>query len=202
MSKLTERQKLFVEEYLQCWNGAEAARRAGYSARTARNVASQLLARSAVAEAVRRRVAERAMTADEALMRLAEHARGEIGSYFVQGKDGKVWFDLERLVREGKGHLLRAVTVRGVRYEFYNAQAPLLFLAKHLGLGRERKEEVVEAVEVTVEEWRTELARLIEEEMKIERYLEDGQQNIEAEQSDGAEGLFTVSLESGKGDGG
>ena len=29
MATLTRKQKVFIEEYLQCWNGAEAARRAG-----------------------------------------------------------------------------------------------------------------------------------------------------------------------------
>ncbi|MBR3388684.1 MAG: terminase small subunit, partial [Bacteroidales bacterium] len=40
---LTARQKRFVEEYLLCGNSAEAARRAGYSVKTANRLGSRLL---------------------------------------------------------------------------------------------------------------------------------------------------------------
>ena len=43
MAKLTLKQKAFVECYLVCRNGAEAARRAGYGVLSARITASRLL---------------------------------------------------------------------------------------------------------------------------------------------------------------
>ena len=45
-AKLTKKQEVFVSEYLSCFNGAEAARRAGYSESRARITASELLADS------------------------------------------------------------------------------------------------------------------------------------------------------------
>src|SRR5258708_7789635 len=45
MPFLTERQQRFVEHYLILGNGAEAARRAGYSRRSALGIASYLLRR-------------------------------------------------------------------------------------------------------------------------------------------------------------
>ncbi len=46
---LTRRQKRFIEAYLECdGNGAEAARRAGYSEGSARKIASRLLKNSKI----------------------------------------------------------------------------------------------------------------------------------------------------------
>ena len=43
MMIVTERQKIFVDEYILTGNGAEAARRAGYAASTANRAANKLL---------------------------------------------------------------------------------------------------------------------------------------------------------------
>ena len=56
LRKLTERQRRFVDEYMACGNGAEAARRAGYSEGIARVQASENLTKQNVkAELDRRR---------------------------------------------------------------------------------------------------------------------------------------------------
>mgnify|MGYP000495309096 CR=1 FL=1 len=49
---LTSKQQRFVDEYLIDLNGAKAAIRAGYSEKTARNIASENLAKPDIAEAV------------------------------------------------------------------------------------------------------------------------------------------------------
>ena len=43
--KLTERQKRFIDYYIQYGNGAKAAREAGYSEKSARREASRLMKR-------------------------------------------------------------------------------------------------------------------------------------------------------------
>jgi phage terminase small subunit len=154
---LTGKQRAFVEEYLKCWNASEAARRAGYSARDADSRGCKLLKLANVRAVVQARLEERAMETDEVLAQLAEQARGNLGDYLiVEGEEGKeeVRFDLARLVRDGKGHLLRAVTVNKVRIEFYNAQAALGLLAKHQGLFREQKEQDEEnSGTISLAEW-------------------------------------------------
>ncbi len=58
---LTPRQQRFVDEYILCGNSSEAARRAGYSVRTARQIGSENLSKpdiQAAIEAARRREAE------------------------------------------------------------------------------------------------------------------------------------------------
>ena len=53
--KLTERQRRFVEEYMACGNGAEAARRAGYSEGIAKVQASENLTKPNVKAEIDRR---------------------------------------------------------------------------------------------------------------------------------------------------
>ena len=62
MTALTVRQESFVENYVLCGNGSEAARLAGYSAKTARQIATENLSKPAVLEAVRQRQASNAET--------------------------------------------------------------------------------------------------------------------------------------------
>jgi hypothetical protein len=53
--KLSVREELFIEKWLASGNGAEAARFAGYSAKTARNKAVDLLKRPRIAKAIEAR---------------------------------------------------------------------------------------------------------------------------------------------------
>lgn len=57
--QLTRKQQAFIDAYLVCFNGAEAARRAGYSAKTARQTASDLLAESYISEIIDREMLDK-----------------------------------------------------------------------------------------------------------------------------------------------
>lgn len=59
MAKLTPKQQRFVDEYLIDLNATQAAIRAGYSLKTADKIASQLLGKTRVAEAIEQAKAER-----------------------------------------------------------------------------------------------------------------------------------------------
>ncbi len=56
--KLSPKQERFVEEYILDWNGAQAAIRAGYSEKTARNIACETLAKPYVKKALEAKLAE------------------------------------------------------------------------------------------------------------------------------------------------
>lgn len=86
---VNNRQRVFVEEYLQCWNATEAARRSGYQG-DANTVGPRLLANVGIATAIQARISEKALCADEVLSRLGEHARGDIGVFF---KIAERWTD-------------------------------------------------------------------------------------------------------------
>ncbi len=128
---MNPKQRLFVEEYLKCWNASEAARRAGYKTKASVQ-GTRLLANDSVKEAIKARLAEKTMQADEVLTRLAEQARGEVGQYLTE--NGKL--DFAKLIADGKQHLVKSVkdTQWGLAIEFYDAQSALVHIGRHHGL--------------------------------------------------------------------
>ena len=62
--QITEKQSRFISEYLVCSNATEAARRAGYRAKSARQMAAENLSKPAVLNELRRRQAEMAVEFD------------------------------------------------------------------------------------------------------------------------------------------
>ena len=156
---LSPKRRAFVEEYLRCWNATEAARRAGYSERSANPTGSRLLANDSVKAYIEERLAEKVMGADEALLRLAEQARAEYAAYIMS--DGAI--DLDRMIADGKGHL-----IKGTRWssegrlivEFYDAQAALALLGRHHALFTDKIEH---DVSIDIAGARDELERRINE---------------------------------------
>lgn len=84
------------------------------------------------------------MTADEVLVRLTEQARAEYSPYMTAY--GTV--DMQRLIEDGKAHLIKSIsdTAYGKKVEFYDGQAALVHIAKHLGMFQERTEHTGEIV--------------------------------------------------------
>lgn len=131
---LSERQQLFVEEYLKCWNATEAAKRAGYSAKTAYSQGSRLLKNAEVQAEIERRISEAAMSANEVLLRLAEHARGTLSDFFDIGDDGKPVLNLRKAEQAGKLHLLKKLKYDkdgNPEIELHDSQAALVHLGRH-----------------------------------------------------------------------
>lgn len=60
LAGITLRQERFAEEYVLCGNATEAARRVGYSKKTARQIAAENLTKPVVLEAIRALQAENA----------------------------------------------------------------------------------------------------------------------------------------------
>lgn len=128
---LSPKHRKFCEEYLKLWNATDAYQ-AAYpksSRDSARRDGSRLLTNADIAEEIQRRIAERTMTADEVLVRLAEQARSDYSAYLMS--DGTV--DLPRLLADGKGHLIKGIkeTQYGRNIEFYDGQAALVHIGKH-----------------------------------------------------------------------
>lgn len=104
--RLTDKQTLFIEKYLQCFNATEACRGVYDSDddNVLATIGSQNLRKLKIAERIKQRLQETAMSADEVLRRLAEVARADHAEYI--GNDGKV--DLAGLRAAGKMHLVRS----------------------------------------------------------------------------------------------
>lgn len=129
---LSDKQQVFIAEYLKCWSATKAARLAGYSEKYLHTNANKLLQNTTIAAEIEHRKTELIMSADEALTRLTEHARGAHGDYITS--EGRV--DVERLVADGKAYLIKAVkeTKYGLILEFPDAQTALLNIGKQHGL--------------------------------------------------------------------
>lgn len=80
MNKLTEKQKAFCEEYIVDLNGAQSAIRAGYSARTAKEQASELLTKPNIKKYIQKLMDKKnnklIASQDEVLQLLTDIARG------------------------------------------------------------------------------------------------------------------------------
>lgn len=78
MAKLTEKQKRFCEEYLIDLNATQAAIRAGYSPKNAKNIGSENLAKPDIRARIDKAIAERSkrtgVTADRVVRELAKIA--------------------------------------------------------------------------------------------------------------------------------
>lgn len=142
MADLTDKQRVFVAEYLRCLNATEAARRAGYSEKTAHSIGWENLRKPEIAAAISAVVAERAMSANEVLDRLADQARGSL-SQFLDINDGElVGFDFSEgtpvhLLKKAKvteTQVNEFTTKRTVEIEILDPQAALFQLGKHHGL--------------------------------------------------------------------
>lgn len=129
---LTGKRQVFLEEYLRTWNASEAARIAGYA--HPGSDGHRLLKISEIAEEIQRNVTDRAMSADEVLVRLAAMARGSMDD-FVSFRPGVKLplLDLEKAHQAGKFGLVKKLkyTADGaIEFELYDAQAALVQLGK------------------------------------------------------------------------
>lgn len=102
---LTAKQRVFVETYLQTWNATAAARAAGYSYPNVEGPKN--LVKPSIAAEIRQRLNELHMSANEALARTADIARGDLSAWITD--DGDI--DLAALKASGKGHLLKKYRV-------------------------------------------------------------------------------------------
>ena len=150
MSNLSNKQQAFIDHYILCWSAAEAARRAGYSNATARQQGSRLLTNVDVQAEIERRAKELHASADEVLMRLALHSRGNMDDFI--SPLGLI--DIDKARERGAMALVKRIKQRtttvsrkdedvethDIEIELYDAQAATVQLARILGQFVERIE--------------------------------------------------------------
>lgn len=83
MKNITAQHKRFVEQYCSHFNGARAAREAGYAESRDRQTARDLLNDPDINAMVEERLEELAMSAAEATKRMADIARSDIADFFT-----------------------------------------------------------------------------------------------------------------------
>jgi len=142
VKNITARHKRFVEAYCEHFNGARAAREAGYSEKRARITASELLDDPDISQMVEERLNDLAMSSAEATKRMADIARGHIGKFFEiveYEKDGETRTTLkldEKAVIEEGGGLIRSISFNESgrpRLKMYDAEKALRLILKAHG---------------------------------------------------------------------
>lgn len=137
-AKLTNRQQVFIAEYLRCWNATDAARVAGYSKKSARQSAVANMANPSIKAVIEREIQNKAMGASEVLARLSDMARANLTDVLTLDDE----FDLTIARDSGKTHLIKSIrrreftdkdgnTTRTTEIELYDAQSALVQLGKH-----------------------------------------------------------------------
>lgn len=132
---LTAQQELFVEEFIKCRKGAEAARRAGYSPKTAKVQASRLLTNANLLAEIEERTKANGMGLDEALSRLAEMGRGTMEDFisFTYEPYPDFVLDLGKAKERGVLHLIKKLKYNkdGLpEIELYGAEDANKFIAQ------------------------------------------------------------------------
>lgn len=156
---LTDKQKLFVAEYLVDMNGGKAAIRAGFSERTARVIAYELLQDPRIQEALQAAMEERAkrveITADRVLREAARVGLSDIRRLFNESGAMKPINELDddisaavasvEVFEEFEGSGSERVSVGQVRkIKLWDKNPALDKLMKHLGMFEKNNAQVVD----------------------------------------------------------
>lgn len=153
--KLNPKQARFVEEYLLDLDATAAAKRAGYSAKTAQQLGYQLLQHPSVARVVGERMQKRSerteVKADRILRELATIGLADMRNYVTFDDEGGILLDFSGMPEEatraiaevtqeefmdGRGDGARLV--RRTKFKLHAKTPALELLGKHLALFVER----------------------------------------------------------------
>lgn len=129
------REQRFIERYVESNNGTQSAIVAGYSVKSARTIASQLLKRRNIKEAIERRNAELMdelnFTPDRIIRELAKIAGVDSADFIRIDRDGQPHVDFSGVTRR---HLAAVASVentdKGVKYKTHDKLKALDMLAR------------------------------------------------------------------------
>lgn len=183
---LTKGQRHFLLRYLLHGNATKAADEAGYAYPNKQGPA--MLKKKRIQAAIDAYFAQHEMSAKEVIARLSQQARAEYAEYLTvthlpDPATGQVFtdvgVDVERMVADGRGHLIKAVkyTRTGRPYiEFADAFQALVKVGQYHSLFTERIDANVASRDdgMTVDEWREAAARRREETAAAMAEFDDG----------------------------
>lgn len=178
---MNHKHRKFVNEYLKRFNATRAAEKAGYRGddHSLATIGHRLLRNVEIAAAIKTRLNENAMSADEVLMRLGAHARGSMAEFIrfetedrngLEVQTGDAVIDLAQARRAGVLNLIKRFqrtetvtesksggtsTTTTITVELHDAQAALKMLATYHRL-------LDKAINVNVD-WKEEIVFLLRE---------------------------------------
>jgi phage terminase small subunit len=140
---LTPKQQRFVEEYLVDLNATQAAIRAGYSAKTANEQGSRLLANVSVAAEVQAAIAARSertqVTADRVVQELAKVGFSDMRRFARWGADGVTLLESEALDPDAAACVAEvsqtnSATGGSLKFKLHDKVTSLKLLGQHVGM--------------------------------------------------------------------
>lgn len=140
MVKLTEKQKRFVQEYLVDLNATAAAKRAGYSEKSASRIAVELLNKTQVSAEIQKQQAKRQkrteITQEKVLQELAAIAFANGYDFAQVIKPGVVHVIPTEEIPQDKRKAVASIkeTANGTEIKTYDKVRALELLGKHLGI--------------------------------------------------------------------
>lgn len=145
-SGLRPKQRAFVREYLKDLNATQAAIRAGYSKRTARQTGAENMSKPAVKAAIEKAVEARAkrtqLDADFVLVKLGILASSNMLDYLkVDAESGKFTVDLANLTEQQAYAISEVLITEGsdgsqrLRFKLESKVAALRDLGRHVAVG-------------------------------------------------------------------
>jgi phage terminase small subunit len=137
MAKLTSRQQAFCEEYLIDLNALQAAIRAGYSGKTAKQIGSENLSKPDVAKYIAELKAERSLLT-------------KIDAAWVLMSAKKVY---DRCMQEEAVTDREGATTGEYRFEHSGANTALGIIGKHVDVQAFLEKKESKNIEMTHEEW-------------------------------------------------
>ena len=137
MAKLTSRQQAFCEEYLIDLNALQAAIRAGYSEKTAKQIGSENLSKPDVAEYIAKLKAERSLET-------------QIDAAWVLMSAKKVY---DRCMQEEAVTDKEGATTGEYKFEHSGANTALGIIGKHIDVQAFLEKKESKNIEMSHEEW-------------------------------------------------
>lgn len=163
VSELTPFQRRFLIEYLSQTtppNATAAYTAAGGTAKHADRAAYQVRHTPAVVAAIDEYFHKQEMSAREVIARLSQQAKAEYGRYFDYDPiRGEVRCDLEKLLKDGLGHLIKKVGYERTGsdsavqvVEFYDAHTALVDVGRYHGLFKDSVKLTMDVTNLTDDE--------------------------------------------------
>lgn len=148
MAKLTEKQKRFADEYLIDLNATQAAIRAGYSTKVAKEIGYENLTKPHIREHVDERMKDREkrteITQDRVLEELAHIAFDDISNYlrYYTDEQGRVQIEVKDSEEVDTRNISEISYSKkdGFKFKLYGKDSALVNVGKHLGMFKERIE--------------------------------------------------------------
>lgn len=142
MEQLTEKQRIFIDEYLVDFNATRSAIKAGYSKSSARAIGSENLTKPNIREEIEKRTSQASdncyLTRERIINEIASIAFDDISNYMDFGDDGDKPFALlkDSTLIDTKNISEISIGKDGqVRFKMYCRDTALYKLAEYLNIG-------------------------------------------------------------------